>query len=220
MRDDKKAATRLRKRGLSYHEIAMALNIPKSTLSNWFANVAWSQKTKKYLSDLARINASQRMTIISRKRKNKLEGDYRLQRLTAVSQFKKFQSERLFIAGLMIYWAEGDNKLANGIIRVANSDPLMIRLFYKFLKIYFPEISARAKVYLVLYPDLNDEKCRQYWSRKIGLPIEKFIKSSYIKGKHPTKRLAYGIGTLTISSRSYKEKIITWIDLAKKEDAI
>jgi len=29
--------------------------------------------------------------------------------------------------------------------------------------------------------------------------------------------LAYGIGTLTINSRAYKEKIIKWVELVKRE---
>lgn len=135
-------------------------------------------------------------------------------------EFDGYKNKPLFIAGLVAYWGEGDNKLADGVIRIANSDPLMLKLFYRFLKKYLPEISDRAKIYLVLYPDLNDHLCRRYWSEKIGLSLDKFFKSSYIKGKCPTKRLLYGIGTLTVSSRLYKEKIIAWIDLIKQEGMV
>lgn len=218
MRTDKQAAIQLRKQGISYKEISGIIDVPKSTLSNWFSGVSWSEKTRRSLSKIAKEGARERMIIISHKKREELKKNYQEQKIIAEKQFKKFSKERLFIAGLMIYWGEGDNKLENGVIRVANSDPLMIKLFYKFLKTYFSEVSPKAKIYLVLYKDLNDEVCRRHWSETVELPLDKFIKSSFIKGKHPTKRLSYGIGTLTVSSRLYKEQIMTWVNLVKKEN--
>lgn len=217
MRKDKQLAIDLRQKGKSYKEIVKLTGIPKSTLSGWFGSVLWSEETKKYLTELARINSVKRMTAISHKTRAIRKKDYHTKQTEAEKQFSEFVKERLFVAGLMIYWGEGDSKLDNGIIRVANSDPLMIKLYYKFLKTYFPEISDRAKMYLVLYPDLNEEVCKKYWSKNVGLPIDRFFRSSFITGKHPSKRLSYGIGTLTISSRAYKEKIIKWIELIKNE---
>lgn len=220
MRLDKLQAIQLRKEGKSYLEISNTLGISKSTLSNWFSGVVWSEKTKNRLAALATEKARVRMTAISHRRRAELVESYNKQKITALREFPKFKKDILFIAGLVAYWREGDNKLADGVIRIANTDPLMVRLFYRFLKKYMPEISDRAKMYLVLYPDLNDHLCKQYWSSQVGLPLDKFFKSSYIKGKCPTKRLSYGIGTLTISSRLYKEKVITWIDLFKKEKIV
>jgi hypothetical protein len=218
MRQDKQSAIKLRKEGKSYKQISSSLSIPKSTLSGWFGGVLWSEKTKKQLAKIARVNSVKRMTAISHRTRAIRQKDYYTKQVEAKKQFTKFIKERLFIAGLMLYWGEGDSKLDNGIIRATNSDPLMIRLYYKFLKTYFSEISDKAKMYLVLYPDLNEEICKKYWSTKVGLPLDRFIKSSFIKGKHPSKRLAHGIGTLTINSRAYKEKIITWVGLIKNEN--
>ena len=218
MRQDKQLAINLRKQGKSYNEISGILNVSKSTLSNWFQKVTWSQKTKKHLSYLARKDASIRMTAMSDTRRKSLQASYRRQRSIARKQFEEFKQDRLFIAGLTIYWGEGDNKLEDGVIRVANTDPAMIRLFYDFLKKYLPEISDKAKIYLVLYPDLDDISCKRYWSTKVGIPLKRFINSSVIVGKSKKRTISYGIGTITISSRLYKESIITWIDLLKKEN--
>ncbi len=81
-----------------------------------------------------------------------------------------------------------------------------------------PEINDRAKIYLVLYLDLDDRACQRYWSVKVGISLKRFIKSSFIVGKSEKRRISHGIGTITISSRLYKESIITWIDLLKKEN--
>lgn len=218
MRKDKNIAIELRRNGKSYQKISKLTGISKSTLSNWFNGVPWSNQTKEKLSKTARKNAKERMTLISHQRRNNLKRIYLANQREAKNQFTKFIKERLFIAGMTIYWGEGDSKLENGIIRASNSDPAMIKLFYEFLKAYLPEIVHRSRMYLILYPDLNDMDCRQYWSKKVGIPLDRFIKSSYIKGKHPTNRLSYGIGTLAINSRAYKEKIITWLNLIKIEN--
>lgn len=218
MKKNKNIAIKLRKSGKSYNEISKITSIPKSTLSNWFNGVKWSEKIKQRLSKISADNARKRMIAISHKKRKIRQSDYKQKRKIAKQEFNKFKNKRLFIAGLMVYWGEGDSKLANGIIRVCNSDPLMIKLFYKFIKTYLSEISQKTRMYLVLYPDLNEKKCKSFWSLKVGLPENKFFKSSFIKGKHPTKRLSFGIGTITITSRAYKEKMLTWINLIKKED--
>ena len=80
------------------------------------------------------------------------------------------------------------------------------------------EISKKAKIYLILYPDLNDKQCKEIWSKKVGISTDKFFKSTIIKGRCPTKRLSYGIGNLIIVNRAYKEIIINWVKLIKKEN--
>jgi len=218
MRKDKNLAIKLRKSGKSYEEIYKLTNIPKSTLSDWFSDIAWSKKTKESLSKIARKNASKRMTIISHKKREERKKHYKEKRNLSKKLFEKFKKENLFIAGLMLYWGEGDSKLTNGAIRIANSDPLMLKLFYKFLKVYLIEISKKAKIYLILYPDLNDKQCKEIWSKKVGISTDKFFKSTIIKGRCPTKRLSYGIGNLIIVNRAYKEIIINWVKLIKKEN--
>ena len=217
MRNDKDAAIALRKDGKSYREICKILKIPKSTLNGWLSGIKWSQEIKKRLSEIALENARVRMKEMARQAGNDRLKLYQQKRIIAGQKFKKFKQEKLFISGLMIYWGEGDSNLKNGAIRVANTDPLMLRLFHVFLKKYLSEISDKAKAYLVLYPDLNDDVCRKFWSEQIGVPLEKFIKSQYIKGRHPTKRLSYGICTIIITSRAYKEMINAWIELIKKD---
>jgi hypothetical protein len=217
MRTDKNKATKLRKSGKSYGEIEKQLGVPKSTLTSWFRKENWSKSIKKRLSFIAIKNASKRMKIMSQKKKRERTKLYQSTKQLAQKQFRKISQEKLFLCGLVIYWGEGDSKLENGVIRVTNTDPVMLKLFHTFLKKYFPEISHKTKAYLILYPDLVDEKCKKFWSKKIGIKQNRFIKSQYIQGRHPTKRLDYGVCTITITSRAYKEKIIVWLELFRKE---
>jgi len=44
-----------------------------------------------------------------------------------------------------------------------------------------------------------------------------FMKTQYIRGYHPTKRLSRGICMVIVSSRRQKIKVLEWIDLFYKK---
>jgi len=113
----------------------------------------------------------------------------------------------------MLYWAEGDSKIENCSVRLTNTDPQMIRIFTHFLRKICGVPNERMRVYIILYPDLNEKTCRNYWSTISGIPYNQFIKTQFIKGRHPTKRLAYGICMINVGSRQLKEKIYVWLKL-------
>lgn len=217
MRTDKNNAIILRKSGKSYQKISKVLGIPKSTLTYWFKNVKWSKELKKQLVLKANIEARKRMIKISHQAKVEREKLYKNCRRIAKDKYRTYSKDSLFVGGLMTYWGEGDNKLKNGIIRVTNTDPAILKLFRLFIKKYLPSIYLKLRAYLILYPDLNDETCLKYWSKKVSIPLDKFFKSQYILGKHPTKRLLNGVCTVTITSRANKEIILSWINLKRKE---
>jgi len=217
MRNDKAKAFKLRKQGKSYRMIQKELSVSRSTVSAWFKDIGWSNRIKKVLIEKNKLSQRKRMkkiAVIAGEERSKL---YKEKREQAVGLYEQFKNDHLFVEGLMVYWGEGDNRLENGRIRVANSNPIMLRLFNQFLKKYFSEIYQRAKMYLILYPDLDEGKCKKYWSRMVGIPLDKFFKSQYIRGHSIHRRLEYGVGNIIISSRGDKEIIHTWLKLKQKE---
>jgi len=212
-----KKAESLRKKGLSYREISDRLNIPKSTISYWFRDKQWSQDVRRRLSrrkakiDVERVIA---MNKAREKKRKKLYKDYRAQ---AYEAFNKYKNNKLFISGLMLYWAEGDSKLENSLVRLSNTDPRIINIFIEFLKKFLDIDEKKIKLSLVIYPDLDDGYCKKFWFKKTGLPLDNFIKSQVIIGRHPTRRLKYGICTVYNCSRESKEKIMKWIDMCAED---
>lgn len=140
----------------------------------------------------------------------------RVARQEAQKDFLKLIKNPLFIAGLMLYWGEGDSKTKNPI-RLSNTDPRMISLYIKFLVkcLNIPKEKLRSNI--ILYPDLSKRKCINFWIEKTGMPKQQFYKTQFIKGKHPTKRLTNGICMVVYSNREIKEKILVWIDLLSKK---
>lgn len=216
MRKDKEKAIAMRKAGASYKEISEKLSVSKSTLSNWFSSEQWSNSVKERLSEQNRKAASKRMKQIAADRNRRLCALYSKRRKEAQKIFSAHKHDPLFVAGLMIYWGEGDSKLENGYIRVGNTDPDMLAIYKAFLFRFLPDAARKIRVYLVLYKDIDEQKAVNYWSKSVEIDVDKFYKSTYIDGRHPSRRLTNGICTLSIASREYKEMIDEWILLYKK----
>ena len=138
-------------------------------------------------------------------------------RKKAKKEFPGLEKNRLFITGVMLYWGEGDSKVENGQVRLANTDPEMIKIFSLFLQQICLIPKERIRIGLVLYPDLSEKICKRFWSSAIKIPESQFYKVQVIKGKHPTKRLSNGICNIGICSRELKEKISVWNKLLAKE---
>ena len=215
MRNDKHIAIKLRKQGKSYSKISKELDIPKSTLSDWFSSMDWSKPIKAELTKKANYIARKRLRLYNKKRKIFWEAWREKARQQARDSFSKLKSNPLFIAGLMLYWAEGDNKPENSF-RLSNTDPRMIKLYVKFLIESLDISIENIRLGLILYPDLVENKCVEFWSKNTGVHKSQFYKTQFIQGRHPTKRLSNGICMVICGNRQLKEKVLLWIDLLSK----
>lgn len=213
MRKDRENATILRHLGRSYKQISKELGIATSTLAGWFKNESWSQEIKNRLSAEVSLTNAVALERMANANKERWRQKYEEYGAAAILEFKKLKNNPLFLAGIMLYWGEGEKQKKSSLVRFCNSEPEMIKTFYLFcikvLKISPDKIHA----WLLLYPDLIDSVQKNFWSRATGIPIDRFKKSIYIRGRHPSKRLSYGVCTIFISSRALKERILKWIEL-------
>jgi len=219
MRNDKHLAIKLRKEGKSYNEISQEVGIPKSTLCYWFRDLRWSRVIKKELTKKAIQKATKQIRVMARANKEKWRKWRKMHREKAKKEFKFLKSNHLFIAGVNLYWGEGDTVLKNGIVRLANTDYRMIIVFYRFLKAICKVPKEKVNLWLLLYPDIAEDKCKKFWSSKTKIPLSQFRKSQVIQGRHQKKRLKNGVCTIQVYSRGLKEKIMVWIDLFSKNYA-
>jgi hypothetical protein len=217
MRNDRHLAIKLRKKGSSYQKISEELGIPESTMHYWFKDLPWSEEIKKKLTKKSIKLSRERIKKVvkaNRERWAKWRNSFRE---TAQKEFTGLKKIPLFIAGLMLYWGEGDQNLKYEV-RLSNIKPEMIALFNKFLLNICKIPKEDIFLYIIIYPDLVDKKCKDFWSKKIHISLDQFDKTQTIYGRHPTKRLENGICSIRVKrSRWLKEKIIVWIDLLSKD---
>lgn len=209
-------AFELRKQEISYNEINRRLGIPKSTLSSWFKTDKDSSCVKKILIKKAQKKAIKKLKLMALTNKEKWQKIHLSYRKQAFLDFPKLITEQFFIPGLLIYWGEGDKKLENGIVRIANIDYRMLKVFISFLVYPCQTRLEKIRIWLLLYPDLDERKCKDYWSKMLGISQNQFIKSQYISGREKKKKVGYGVCSVQVYSRELKEKITEWINLYSK----
>ncbi|MES2088310.1 MAG: hypothetical protein V4467_04975 [Patescibacteria group bacterium] len=212
MRKDKELAQNLRRLGKSYAEIQRELSVPLSTLSDWFRNQNWSKEISKKLVSRAKNGHKVRLQELNKVRGQNLERLYDQAGREAEEEFDLLKYHPLFIAGLMVYWGEG-NKLSKSRCSIANTEPLMIKLFLQFLKNICGIDNSKIKAWILIYPDLDENLCKMFWAGKTGLSLGRFDKTMVTRGKHKTRRLSFGVCSVGVSSAYLKCKILKWIQL-------
>ena len=214
MKHDKQRAFELRREGMSYKNISRELNIPLGTLAGWLKKEPWSEDIKIGLIQKQASSSAGHMEKMRLANVRRFEVQRKQYRDEAVSEFQKLKKNPLFIAGLMLYWGEGEKQPKSSQVRLGNSDPALVKTFYVFLKDCLKIEESKIHFWLLLYPDLIEGVQKKFWSMSLGMPLGSFKKSIFIKGKHPSRRMAYGVGTVYVSSRALKERMLKWIEMA------
>jgi len=103
----------------------------------------------------------------------------------------------------MLYWAEGTKH--RNCLKLANSDPDLLRFFVRFLKECFgvPTQDFTARVNCYTTTDLSLDAVEQHWSTTLGIPHAAFSKATV--NSHPTSssgrkpgKLPYGVCTVGV----------------------
>ena len=212
MRTDKFEATQLRRRGKSYSQISELLHIPKSTLSEWLGDKPWSQAIRRDLELKEKKRSSLRLKRLNAVKKRYYGDLYHTARTEARNSFPELLHHPSFLLGMGIYWGEG-NKLSHGSIRVSNVDPSLLNAFIRFLVEIGKFDHSRIRAWILLYPDLQEPVCKNYWSHQLQLDRSQFTKSIVIDGRHKTRRLHQGVCTVGLTNRYFKEQMLEWLRL-------
>lgn len=203
----KRKAIKLRKKGLSYGDIAKQLKIVKSTASLWLRGIKLTneQQKKLYSNQVIHLNTGPN----SQKNRRLREVETIIRQ--AALEIKKpidIESYRLF--GAALYWAEGSKK---SMFDMTNSDPYLILFWVKWLDKIFKIPPTELKPWLNIYPQQNELKIKKFWSELTGIPVKNFGKS-YVKplSKNYKKNNLY-YGTIRVSVRkstNYRYQVFAW----------
>lgn len=214
---EKNQALALRRRGESYKNISKELGVSKGTLSLWFKDEAWSSKIKTKLTNQANKDSRDRLYILNNARSIRLADDYKRAEKEATQAFNSLKNKKLFITAISLYWGEGDRIFDNGIVRISNVDAKMLKVFKLFLQELCKVDQEKIRGGLLIYPDLNNEKCLKFWSKEVNIKSDRFFKSTIINGKSKPRTAGNGVCIISVHDKYLKKKILTWLELFKKE---
>lgn len=193
---------------LSYAAIRKRLGVPKSTLSYWLRDFPLSEERilelrrngwKKSEASREKFRATMRRKREERVRKvhEKWQG-----------RFVGLSEDSHFVAGLMLYLAEG-NKKNYARIELTNTDPGVVSFFINWLNKFLEIPCSRIKAELHLYENMDIQKEIDFWKRQLGFSENQFYKPQVRKLKKSSfsYRGSFGHGTCAIYFGSVEKKL-------------
>lgn len=229
MRNDKDAALKLRLNGKSYSEICSALGIPKSTLSGWFSDVVLSETAQKRITE-----RSQKKSLDGLIKRNKNQTKLAWERArqiqnSASKEIDSLSKTDLLIVAAALYWAEGYKKLlvrkgkevTHHPVSLTNSDPVLIKMFLRFLREYCKVPEEKIRADLRIFPNQNGKYIQEFWEKETGILPCNFGKiytgiSKSSQSKRPYNRLPIGVIQIRVSDTKLFHRIIGYIEGLKK----
>lgn len=171
-------AIAFRLQGYTYGQIKKELIVSKSTLSVWLQKLPLTEKQIEILSQ-----NKQRAKELSIERFRNTCQSKKLTRLKEIYQkqskeFLPLSEKELFLAGVFLYWGEGEKR--HGPISISNTDPKVVK-FALYWMLHSLRISKeKIRVNLHLYRDMSIVESIKFWSDILDIPKSQFRKP-YIK---------------------------------------
>lgn len=215
---EKEKAISLRKKGFSYAEILKEVSVAKSTLSLWLRSVGLSKRHEQRITEKKRLAGLRGARKRHQQKLLKIEEIYK----EAELEITQISNKSFWLMGIMLYWAEGskekDNHPGSGI-KFSNSDPLMIRMFIKWLVEFVNINIADIKFEIYIHENSKNsiKKVKEFWARATGLGLNHFNTVYFKRNKIKIYRNNTGdsyFGLLSIRvkrSSGLSRKIAGWI---------
>lgn len=212
---EKMLARHLRKRGLSLKDIAVKLNVAKSSVSIWVRDVKLTKKQVAFLKHKAHLQEIIKKRVETRLRnENERRRKIFLAHKQKLSKFK-LNKDTLIAIGSMLYWAEGGKAPSNKVFGFSNSDPLMIKVMLSFVRNICKVPENKLRGHICLHSHLNPRQAEKFWSEISQIPISQFHKTSQQSNKRSTNTrdtLPYGTFSLGIYSTDLYLQMLAWIE--------
>lgn len=188
-------------------EIAQLLGVSTSSVSHWVRDIGLTTEQHALQA---------RNGLHERQMKARATRSAKAQALRARAQADGRQrarsADRLYVAGCMLYWAEGARS-RNQVI-FTNSDPEMVRMYVLFLRRAFRVDSKRIRLTCNLFVD-HEERQREiedFWLRTAGLSRQALCRSTvnhYSRGSQRKRKnkLPYGTCRIVVNSTEIAQTI-------------
>lgn len=211
-RKERDAAISLRHAGKSLNEITRELHVSKASVSMWVRDIVLTASQRKELT--ARGFS---VDAVERRRINRIQNTqekHTLIRERAKSDIKTLSQRDLLLVGSALYWGEG-GKTNKGMARLANSDPLVIKIMMRFFKEVCNVSDSKFRGHVHTFSHLNAKKAEAYWSSVSGIPRIQFYKTyskPSIASKNKKDSLPYGTFQIYVCDTKIFLTIMGWIE--------
>ncbi len=212
----KQKSIKLRQKGYSIKEIAAILSVSKGSVSTWVRDVILTKDQKLNLK-----YKTHSPEVINKRRNSRLRNElFKRQFIInkASEDIGKIDKDMLKMIGISLYWGEGGK--TNGIARISNSDPSVIKVAMRFFREICKVDENRFRAHIHIHSKEVIKEAEKYWSNIIGIPITQFYKTYSIKSKSSKNihnKLQYGTVDVGVCDTKLLLTILGWIEGVKKQ---
>lgn len=214
----KETAKKMRELGTSLSDISKKLHVTKSTLSFWCKDIILKESAIKKIKTKGKIKSIRGLLRYSEsKRKERMERNI-LQKQEGATELGLLSNRDILMVGLGLYWGEG-YKYENGELGFTNSNPYMIRFYFKWLKLWNVEKDSLIfRITLNEFFRKEEGNIKSFWINFLGVKKEQFSKTTFIQTnlkKASLKNMEKYKGILRVKVRkgtSLRNKILGAID--------
>ncbi|MEK9181658.1 MAG: hypothetical protein AAB786_01425 [Patescibacteria group bacterium] len=177
----KSTAQRMRKTGISLGDISKKLAVTKSTLSFWCKDIVLSEFAIRKIKTKGKVKSMRGLLKYSEsKRKERITRNI-LQKQEGAKLVGELSNRDILMIGLGLYWGEG-YKYENGELGFTNSNPYMIRFYFKWLKLWGVEKDSLIfRLTLNEFFRKEEKKVKFFWINFLNIKNEQFSKTTFIK---------------------------------------
>jgi hypothetical protein len=128
----------------------------------------------------------------------------------------KYKEKMLKIAGLMLYWAEGNK--GGSTVDISNSDDKILKLFLKTLRDIYQINESKLRILIYYHSNQNIQYLKDYWSSSLGISQKQFIKP-YIRKDFNSKKInkmPFGLVHIRYNDKRLLIQILKDIDIISK----
>jgi hypothetical protein len=195
----------LRRQGWTYGEIMEVLPVGKGTLSGWCREIRLTED---------QINAmkarSPNKKGIPRDTNRKRRAEIEAIRSEARSEAFQMLNNPDWLAGVVLYWAEGGKR--RNSFEMANTDPRVLRFFVRWIRTYLDK-GASFTFQMHLHEGNDEAAARLFWQQQTGLYEANFHRT-FIKPKgtgHRKNHLPHGVCKVRVRrSSNMWNRVMAW----------
>jgi hypothetical protein len=189
MNKNKEKIRKIRKEmGLSCIVLAKMFDVNEKTVAGWVRDI---KLTPEQLIVLRKNNNSERTGKLNSIKA--LEKRLEFQKIGAIRAIN--ENDLLFKLGCMLYWAEGEK--SKGVLRLVNTDPYMIKMFYKFLIESLLVEKTKVKITIIIHEGDDMQKAERFWQDWLGISdlnmMPTRVKKNYVNSVYRKNRHCNGI---------------------------
>src|SRR3989344_7603980 len=172
---EKMSAIRLRRKGMTFNEIASRVGVAKSSVSLWVRDLSLSSKARARIASLqtAGQQASQ-LALLERTRKKLLSAKEDAEKI--ILGIPLTPDLALLFCSLL-YWCEGAKDKNDTTFTFSNSDAQLVRGFMKLMRSALVLEEQKFRVRMHLHEYHNEVSQKKFWSEVTGISEELFAKT-------------------------------------------